>query len=896
MTIRIFPNKLDGAPCETHETERRMTVAAWLDSMLKDGFKPGDTMPISVKVEGEIIDADEWHSFVFRPRDEVEIRLEPKGADPFSITVALFAGIKAVFSMLVPQLPGTPNTPGSGDSLIEGSASGNQIKLGDVIRESFGIQKIFPDYLLPARKYFKSPREQWLELLLCVGKGQFQILADNVRIGDTPLLALGAEAEYRIYGPGESLVGQSAADWWHQVTEVGSSSTGAAGLELTATTSITPSASASQYVFNGYTISVPSGAGSFPTDWSVGLVLRVIAPYTYTVADGAAGAADIITGPLGMLNPTIGDVIEVAGTNAGRYEVASYTGGGNPQMTLNFLGGAPANGLVLGTGDASIGPDGLRFKITSFSSNSITVDRLDESGSVDPSFPGFDPLTSVRGSLSVDNSSLEGGWRGPFPVCPQNETTSRLEFDVMYPGGLSNIDLSSGNVGTQICTYEVQYRDFALRATAPWTSVIFSDTNNTLNQVGYTKSIVLPYRMRAEMRMRKVSPITDHTDVHATIQWYGLRSLLQGPTSYPGCTVIAVKVQVSDRIAAQTQSQVYVIGTRLLPVRSGGAWTAPQATRQIVPVVGYIARTLGYSDEYLDLQEMDRLQNTWAARGDTFDYAYTDETTAKDAMNDAFGVGFAELTFDRGLLRPARDEPRTTFEHMYTPQNMTETLTRVITSPSQDDYTGVDVTYVNSSDWTEATIECRLAGDSDSKVEKVTAKGITSATKAWQFGMRRRRIQFYRRDTYSWSTEMDALNSRYLSYCSVSDDVPGYGQTAILEAYTDLGDAILLESSEPLDWSADSDFAVQLRRPDGTVSGPWTPTRMDDYTFKIPALDFVPETDWEIEPPHIQFGPVGRVSYPALVSSISPDGMYSASVEAVGYDARVYLDDDKAPT
>lgn len=891
--IRIYPNKLDGAPCETHETERRMTVAAWLDSMLKDGFKPGDSMPISVKVEGEIIDATDWHDFVFRPRDEVEIRLEPKGTDPFSITVALFAGVKAVFSMLVPQLPGTPNTPGSGDSLIEGSATGNQIKLGDVIRESFGTQKIFPDYLLPARKYFKSPREQWLEMLLCVGKGDFQILANNVRIGDTPLLALGAEASYQIYAPGQSLVGQSAADWWHQVTEVGSSSTGAAGLELTATTAITPSATASQYVFNGYTISVPSGAGAFPTDWSVGLVLRVIAPYTYTVTDGASGAADVITGPLGMLNPTVGDIIEVAGTNAGNYEVANYTGGSSPQMTLNFIGGAPANGLVTGTGEASIGPDGLRFKITSFSANSITVDRLDESGSVDTSFPGFDSLTTVRGSLSVDSSSLEGGWRGPFPVCPQNESTSTIEFDVMYPNGLSNINLSSGDVGSQTCVYEVQYRDINIGGA--YTSVTFSDTNNTLNQVGYTHRIGLPYQMRAEMRMRKVSPITDHTDVHATVQWYGLRSLLQGPTSYPGCTVLAVKVQVSDRIAAQTQSQIYVIGTRLLPVRQNRAWATPQATRQIVPVVGYIARTLGYSDDYLDLVEMDRLQATWSERGDTFDYAYTDETTAKDAINDAFGVGFAELTFDRGLLRPARDEPRSTFEHMYTPQNFTEQLTRVITSPSADDYTGVDVTYVNSSDWTEATIECRLPGDGDTKVEKVTAKGITSATKAWQFGMRRRRIQYYRRDTYSWSTEMDALNSRYLSYCSVSDDVPGYGQTAMLESYTDLGSSILLESSEPLDWSAGGAYAIQLRRPDGTVSGPWTPTRVDDYRFTVDNLDFIPEVDWVIEPPHIQFGPIDRVSYPVLVSSISPDGMYSASVEAIGYDARVYLDDDNAP-
>lgn len=53
------------------------------------------------------------------------------------------------------------------------------------------------------------------------------------------------------------------------------------------------------------------------------------------------------------------------------------------EMTLNYDGGQPASGLALGTGLATIGPRGLRYRITAFSASLITVERLTSSGSTD---------------------------------------------------------------------------------------------------------------------------------------------------------------------------------------------------------------------------------------------------------------------------------------------------------------------------------------------------------------------------------------------------------------------------------------------------------------------------------------------------------------------------------
>lgn len=865
-----------------------MTVAQFLDSVMTGGYKPGEQLSMSVWVNDEFIAFDQWHTFVFLPKDEVRFHIEPRGTDPFSITAALFAGVKAVFGMLMPKLPGTPNVPGQGESLNQGSVRGNKVKLGDPVREIAGRMKVYPDYVVPSHKYFLNYREQWTELGLCVGVGRLQILADNVRIGDTSLLSLGADASYQIFDPGESVAGYSPFEWWHTAQEVGASSTGAAGLELTATSNITPAPSASSFYFNAYTISIPSGAGSFPSDWAVGLVLRVVAPYSYTVTDGGAGVRDTIIGPLSMLNPTVGDAIEVVGANGGQYIVNSYDSGAG-EMTLNFPDGSPAIALALGTGSAAIGPDGLRFRITSKTSSTITVERLTSAGATDVGFPGFNPGTLAGASVQIDGSNFQSGWRGPFPACPEGETTDRVQLSFFMPEGLCGIG-REGQVYDLSVGYEVQWREVG---TSSWASVSFIHKQATLDQGGFTETILLGSFLRPEFRVRKTYPLSGNLEYRSTIQWYSMQARLKAPTSYPGATTLGTKIRTSDRISAQTESLISVIATRILPNAAG----IEQPTRSLRDFAAYIPRSIGYPDTRTNLVELNRLGLTWDARGDHFDMSYDFETTAQRALADVFGAGFAELTVDRGQITPVRDEPRTIFEQMYTPQNMVGYLRRtprLIANPEEFD--GVEVTFTDATTWSESVVPCRLPGDLGIKVEKIVAVGVTDRTKAYQIGMRRRRVQRYRPDVFTWSTEADGFVSRYLSYCAVADDTSGYPQSALLMDFELLpGGAVLLTSSEPFTWEEGQPHGVMLRRPDGSVAGTYTATRVDTYRLTIPALDFVPDITWRQDPPHLLFGKLTQMCYPVLITSVSPNGLSSAQVEGVGYDERVYLDDDSTP-
>lgn len=1014
--IEFYPNKLsDTAPLGTWKTDRRMSIEEWLKS-LAPSYERRESPPISVVLNDEVIEQHLWHKVKFKPADLLQIYREPKGTDPFSITFALFKGAKAVLKSIMPKMPGMPSSAGTqqGDPLTEASAKGNKVKLGDPVRQIAGHQRVYPSYLTQPRRYHLAPRDQRVEMLLYIGEGEYEVPSTKVKVGETPLISLGADASFTIYPPGADLSADPAHINWFNVPEVGASSSGSAGLELTMATELTRSATASAYQFVGDTISVPAGSGQFPADWSNGIIIRVMSPYTYTVIDGGAGR-DIIRGPLEMLNPTAGMLIEVAGANAGLYVVHSYTPyspgvpanpgtastmtgsaapsrynfdvtplsftlvrnavsypitlntattdlsglvstlnsllAGSPfqaqqssgrlrfvettpflglpinhtgastilgsapvrttgtattsaipeqpaEMTLDYDGGAPVVGLALGQGLATIGPRGLRYRITAFSSSLIEVDRLTSSGSTDAGWPGFNNMQTVNGLITLDASNLQGGYRGPFACCPDNEKVTELEWTVTYANGLAGI----GREGQiyEIPTYYVfEYRD--MDVAGGWTVIEKMNVGGSLDAQGFTERISLPYAMRAEARIRKQyvdrpGRINDEARDDAT--WTDLRGRMQNsPTNYPGLTVITCNIRGGDRLSAQSESQVSVEATRILPLMEGG--TGP--TRDIVPWCIYQLKQRGYTEDDLDLPEWQAFHEICVARWDTYDETLDSTITVKDMINNALACGFGELVTFRGLLRPVRDSARAAFDvtygpktQTYSPQNMTKMLKISGAMPSINDFDGVDVEYFSRETWAWETVECRWPGDLGTKVEKIKMPGFSEKARAWRFGMRRRGHQKYRTDIYTWETEMDGSNSGYLSFAAVADDAPKRCQSAILLAFTVTGSGTLLRSSEPLEWSATESNLIGVRRLDGSLSGPWYAYRVDDYTASVEGLDFTPEVDGPLEPPHILFGPASRWAYPVLITSSDPANG-NVAMKGMPYDARVYAYDDLFP-
>lgn len=887
MTIRVYPSKLEGEPIELHETRKVMSLEFWLIGNVRN-YSARDSHPISIEVNGLLVKPERWADFSILPDDDICIFVEPKGAELIIAAVTIAAAASLITSLLVPKLPSQDkNGTGQGAGLDDAAIKGNQIRINAPIREVSGRRKIYPDYLLPLHRYFASPRELWSEFLLCVGVGEFDIPASRVMIGDTPVIALGDDAQVIFYGPGASVSGDTAAVWWHSAPEIGATNAGNAGLELSGDSDVTPNVEASSFVFDGDEVTIPAGAGEFPDSWESGMIVRIEVEYPYTIADGTgAGGRDRITGDIDQLGLPNGSLIEITGDNDGDYVVFAQT---TTTMDLNYANGSAATSLQTGSVSMGISYRGHRYRIITVAASVMTVERLTDTGATDGSWPGFGLLSTNDATIALDPNSLEGGFTGPYVACPDGEVTTQIEWDVMFPGGLFQVNKYNNPVSYPV-TVVLEYRDKALAGA--WTSISRTYTTASIDTIGFTETQVLPYAMQPEVRMRRQGADSAEATISDTVQWYGLRSKLAAPSSYADVTVMSLRVRSGNRLSAQTENLISVEATRKLPYLDGPSWEPAVPTRDIAAWVGYVVQDVGYSLDDIDMEELSRLNDIWQSRGDFFDESVDATTTVKSVLGDALSAGFSELTIDRGLIRPVRDEPRTVYEHMYTPQNMLEPMLRTFRALTVDDYDGVDVEYMDETSWQIETVECRLPGDLGRRVEKMKVNGVTNRDRAWRMGMRQRRAQKYRRYTYRFQTEMDSFNSRYLSFCAIGDDVPGYGQSAILESIAPMGGAQLLVSSEPFDWSAGGPHMVAIRKPDGILSGPYVATRVDDFRLTIPSIDFVPDTSWQIEPPHLLFGTVNRWSYPVLISDISPSGNVGADVTATNYDVRVYADDD----
>lgn len=516
-------------------------------------------------------------------------------------------------------------------------------------------------------------------------------------------------------------------------------------------------------------------------------------------------------------------------------------------------------------------------------------ERLNPDGSDDTGWAGFFPETTTSEVTIKKVSGVTGGWVGPFAVSPPDALVSVIEYDIFAPSGIVRFN-REGKIKAHVAACEVQWSADGVA----WTSISHSMTRATQDPLGWTHRItpVAPVR-NVMMRVRRIGAEAGSSQYSDRLEWFGARSKLPAATSYAGVTTLAMQIVGSDVIAAQSQNMVNLYVTRKL----NGV-----ATRGIADYALYLLDQVGYPENRIDTDEFERLADIWAARGDTFDYEFAEQMSAREALEMVLAAGFVnDVTIHHGLLLPVRDEPRAAHAESYSLQNMTMNgaLVRAFTLPQPTDFDGVDVTFRNEDTDVDEVVECRLAGDLGIKTQRVTAHGIRNRDKAWRFGMRIRRRLAYQRWTYRWETELDALNSYRGALVAVFDDVPGYGRSAILLDFEAAGSTVRLWSTEVFAWPDPmADCLVGWRMPDGKLAGPYpaaagaTP---DEIVATGVPTDKRPVLNDLQEPPHVYFGPVATWCHSVIVREVVPDGMRTARVEGVNYDVRIYADDDNEP-
>ena len=333
------------------------------------------------------------------------------------------------------------------------------------------------------------------------------------------------------------------------------------------------------------------------------------------------------------------------------------------------------------------------------------------------------------------------------------------------------------------------------------------------------------------------------------------------------CTLLALKVEVPlDQNI--TLGETRVVAKRKLPVlQANGTWSAPQATSQISAAIAEALRIRYGSDfeNYLmPLDELYALQQTWTARGDEFNGRFDQQVVLKEAMQLIARVGRAVAleVGDRWYI--IRDEPGVA-TYPYGPANIVADPNTAEPFyslqdkyPLPDDPDGIIVEFFNRDVW--EWDETPSYPTNAVQPKRIRFFGITDKLHAWRECCYLYYREIIKSTTITWRTELEALNHGYGDLISIAPPKSRiYGAGVIKEFNAVTGE---LELSEPPQWSDSGYHFINLRRDDGTMSGPYEVRKgaTDNHCILKPgtALDITPHNGITVtpqrEPTHYQFG------------------------------------------
>jgi hypothetical protein len=902
VTIRIYPSRLPGEPLETHE-HSAITIHQWMSANVEN-YRADMVHPITVDVDGENIPSIAWFDYAIKPDSDVRVYPVPYGLE--AVTVAWIAVAVTVaataYSLFFAPGAGTPGSYSSesGNSLDINPAKANTAKLGDPIRELFGRSRIYPDYLVQPVTRFSAadPTVMTVEMFICLGVGSFSFDAGDMRIGSTPVASLDDGFSYARYAPGANVAGDRRSENWFNSTEVGGTSSGT-GLDMAQTAPTSDDILADSLTVSGNSVTFngldtddddsSSAVDTLPASWVPGATVEIIVPASYVVTNDGAYSR-ITSDLLSEIAPYVGMPVSLF-YNSVEYLlfVASYTpkkaaAGSTPAVTASLTlaydsaTGTAFSGVPEGLIRLSISHSGYEYRILTVDGPTVTVRRL-VAGVVDTTWPGFSARTVLDFQTSGINEN--DSWMGPFLACPENETVDMFEVNFSFPNGICGYG-DSGGKDFRTVEWEIQYRVYG--SGAGWTSKTGTYRLKNINGLGFTERITLAARGLVEVRCRRTNE-QGQDNARDNMYWQALRGRLPArPTSYAGVTTMGVTVETGGKLAAQSDRRVNVVATRNYDTGE---------SRTISAALYHVGDSLGMA---MDTDAIDELEETyWTPNGEYFDFPTNESVSALEMFQKIATAGKSYFLLSEGLASVGREGIKP-WTGIISPQESTEDLQTSFVAPSDDNYDGVDVTYINGTTWADETVQCRTSDNpTPVKIEDYTLDGVIDRDRAYQIGMRRLMKYRQQRLTFNTTTELDAMCYNVGDRIVLTDDIPGTNTVScLIEEMSTSAGITTFTVTEPLDWSFSNPRAL-IRYQNGTASGIMVATKVSDYQLSVPYItDFegIIMDDTVIEPPRLIFCDSTRAGYDALVSEIAPQSDGTCQLTASEYRESFYAYDN----
>lgn len=185
---------------------------------------------LTLTMDGVKIPSELWHKCRIGNARRITVILEAGGLETATI-IAIISVVAAVASAIYSIISlnklgkATAGETKQGSSIYDVNAQGNQVNLTNVIPETFGHFKRFPDYLADKHIFYRN-HVMFVDMILCQGRGSYQRAGDgsDVFVGETPISELPG-CQVCVFEPGEAITAENSPEdksWYcyYQCTEV----------------------------------------------------------------------------------------------------------------------------------------------------------------------------------------------------------------------------------------------------------------------------------------------------------------------------------------------------------------------------------------------------------------------------------------------------------------------------------------------------------------------------------------------------------------------------------------------------------------------------------------------------------------------------------------------------
>lgn len=486
-------------------------------------------------------------------------------------------------------------------------------------------------------------------------------------------------------------------------------------------------------------------------------------------------------------------------------------------------------------------------------------------------------------------------YTGEFVVNAAGTTANYLGFDFLAPRGLFHAS-SSGGLNSATITWAIEAcqiddNGVAIGSWAVLENVSITKATATPQRIS-RKYAVTPGRYKGRVKRTNVQE-TGTTWAHEIV-WAGFRAYLQDTRDYGDVTLIGMRMKATSQLSSTSARKVKITSTRKLPLWTGSAWTAEQATRDIAPALAYMCKSVGLPDARIDLASLHQLDAVWKARGDEFNGRFDNVIAWWEAITKAARTGRAKPFQQGGVMRVARDQAEELPVALFTMRNILPgSFSQKFLMPTSDTSDSVEVTYFDSGVWRNREVLVALPGSIKAKPAKTELFGVTNRAQAAREGTYDAACNVYRRRLISFSTEMEGFIPSFMDLIAVQHDVPAWGQSGEVVDWDNVNKIATL--SEPLTWSTDPEAShyIAFRRANGAPQGPYA-CSPGETAYKVVMIDtpmVPPYFGADYERSHFSFGWGETVYQLARVLSISPRSKTQVDIECVNEDPNVHTAD-----